>query len=163
MSEPEKNADKAPKRTQFDKLLHRRGDLIKATKAGLTEVDGAAVIPVEVFNQNLPEGHTPESVNELNEYLTDYSAASVLAIGDHAADKFSNGKKSPATYGGHAKTGFGPVRATFTREKEYTVAGNTSITKGGSVVACEFTAGQTGSGAMHAVREHIKKICADKY
>lgn len=96
----------------------------------------------EVFEKNLPEGHTPETVKELDLYRVDFAAGALAAVGDvavaaAAADPskttmsatigMAAGEKLEVGYQ-HVKTGRVPGKEEGTEGSTYTKHGALTLT-----------------------------------
>lgn len=118
----------------------------------------------EVFDKHLPAvGEvqiTPEIVEGVNDYVCKFSASSVEAIGRYAVEQMGKDKDLKNVTGSIGMGSFGEVSVDVTREREVTVAGNTSIVKGGSRVDVSFVAGKN-SGALAKARQTIKDLAND--
>lgn len=137
---------------------HEKNEVLIAAIEGSLEGTANTTSKGSVFNDNLPENLTPEIVENVSDYVTDFVACGLEAVGRYSikamvADKEL--KDVTATIGMGA---FGEVSYDINRERLVTPPkGDPVVVKGGSRHAVAFIAGKN-SGALAAAKKSIKAL-----
>lgn len=137
-------------------------ELVEAIKKSLT---GTESITSEgnVYDDNLPEGLTPDTVEAVSNYTTTFVASSVEAVGDMALQAMKKDKKLDQVEAEIKLGAFGKTDISVIREKEITIpprekGGEASkkIQPGVTQVSVDFVAGRN-SGLLGKARAAIKE------
>jgi len=131
-------------------------DKIHASLTGKDEISSEG----DVFNDNLPEGLTPEVVDGVNDYVTGFSAAAVSAMGRYGVETMKKDKKLEDVSGTVPMGSFGVVECSVNRSTDMKVAGRDITVKGGTTVGVKFNAGKN-AGALAAARRDIKTLAGE--
>lgn len=135
-------------------------ELISKITESLTTEGGVISSTGSVYNDNLPEGLTPETVEAVSDYTTSFVASGMEAVG-HAAIKAMVADKAINQVTADIGMGaFGSVAYSVDRSKEYSPKGEVVVVKGMPKADVIFEAGKN-SGQLAAAKRLIKEIAKD--
>lgn len=137
----------------------RDENLVNAITNSLRPVtDGTMPSEGDVFNSNLPEGLTPETMEAASNYVTAFVASGREAVGKAAVDAMVKDKNLNHVTAEIQMGAFGSVGYGVTRSHEATVPGTdkTTTVYGGTKVNVAFVAGKN-AGQMAASSRLVKE------
>ena len=137
--------------------------LVTALATSLAPIaDGTVTSTGDVFNDNLPEGITPKTVEELAHYTGEFIAAGTEAIGAVAIKALSKDKKLDKVTGEFGIGALGNVAVNVERSREGVKPGTTekTVTYGANRVITSFQPGDK-VGALSAAQSEIKKLAKE--
>ena len=132
-------------------------DLAKAIKKSLS---GKEEVTSEgsVFNENLPEGITVKTVEQINDYTKSFVASGLKAFGEHAGEVMVKNKGIDKVAGSIALGPLGDVSYSFDREREVTPPkGEPYTQKLASMVNVHLKSGKSGVELKKA-RESLRDL-----
>ncbi len=141
----------------------RDENLVNAIASSLSKVtDGVISSDGDVFNSNLPEGLTPETVEAVSNYTTAFVASGLEAVGKAAVSAMEKDKKLNDVSAEIPMGAFGNVGYGVTRSREAVVPGTdkTTTVYGGTKVNVAFVAGKN-AGQLAAAKRSIKEMAEE--
>ena len=144
--------------------LKRDENLVNKIKKSITGAEtGTGTAAPEIFNENLPEGLTPDTVQSVSDYVTVYVASGMEAAGDVALDAMKSNKKLDVVNIALPMGAFGQADTTVHRSKEVTIPpaekggeATKEVQYGVNSCSVSFVAGKN-SGLLGKARDHIKE------
>ena len=134
--------------------------LFTVIQGGLTKVEGVNKGADDAFNTNLPEGVTPEIVDKVVDYTTDFVAAGTKALGIAAVDALKGDKKLTEVAGEISMGAMGKLETVTERETTNTFDGKETTSYGATRAKVTFQPG-VNVGALKAVKKDIKALAAE--
>lgn len=145
--------------SKTDKFYETNKDLIKQIYDSIDGEPGVlADKNSDVFNKNLPEGHTPESVETLTNYVRRYAPCARAAIGMKATEQMASNKDLSSVVGTVSMGSMGSVTVDVDRSREVTPPpkegeeAKTIEVKGSTRVKVTFDGGEKSSDMKYAGR-----------
>ena len=129
-------------------------------QGGLSKTDTGAKGDDGLYNANLPEGVTPEIVEKVVDYTTDFVAAGTKALGVTCVDVLKANTELTEASGEISLGAMGTLETTTERMTTNTFDGKETTSYGATRAKVTFQPG-VNAGALKAAKRDIKAIAAE--